>query len=386
MLHALEFHSSQAWYLTLLLPLAAIGVFWVQRRYTGSFRYGNTLALRQVHGDWMGWLWWLPGLVRLAALGALVVAIARPQKPNLKVVTTEGVDVVIALDMSASMNAVDRSQGEIERIQMATGDDPKNRFDVARELLLEFIDSRKESGDRVGLILFGAGAYLKYPLTTDYRRAKHDIRDLVLDDGRRRAGDMEHCLNDCTISGAMTTIGDALKRAFLRLRDSKSKDRSLIIITDGDDRGSKMDPKYVADYIKEWNEKTDPRTGQPNRPIRVYTFLVGGGEQTYMPDVDPFSNRPKRTHSGLSIYRPVTGQFPANPELLAEIAGLTGGKAFRSYDEDDFREHFEDLEKTVYERTITNYPEERFMWWAAMAFFLLIGEAGLRLTVLRKFP
>ncbi|MFT7624332.1 MAG: Ca-activated chloride channel family protein, partial [Myxococcota bacterium] len=258
-----DFASGWAFYLFLLLPIAAWGVFWRSRRHVGSFTFGNTLALREVRGNWLGSIWWLPGALRLGALTLLVIALARPQKPNRRVVTTEGVDVVIALDMSASMNAVDKSRDEIEDIQVRKAEDPANRFELAQELLVNFIKGRAENGDRVGLILFGMGAYLKYPLTTDYRRAIRDIRSLKLDDGRRNSDDMEACLNDCTISGAMTTIGDALRRGFLRLRDSKARDRSIILITDGDDRGSKMGPKYVAEYIRDWGRQVNAETGKP---------------------------------------------------------------------------------------------------------------------------
>ncbi len=381
-----DYHSEWAWFLLLLLPIAAFGVFWLQRRRAGAFTFGNTLAVSRVKGDWLGSLWWVPGMLRLAVMALVVMALARPQKPNRRVVTTKGVDVVIALDMSASMNAVDKSRDEIDRIQRGEGRDPKNRFDVARELLIAFIKQRAENGDRVGLIIFGMGAYLKYPLTTDYRRAIADIRALRLDDGRRNTDDMEACLNDCTISGAMTTIGDALKRGFLRLRDSKARDRSIIVITDGDDRGSKMGPKYVAEYIRDWGRQVDPKTSKQNRPMPIYTFLVGGGDDTYMPESAPFSNQLRKTNRGLMIYRPVTGQFPANAELLAEIANLTDGKAFHSYDEEEFRAAFADLEETVYKRTVSNFPDERFMrilWWALG---LLLLEVLLRLTVLRKFP
>ena len=160
----------------------------------------------------------------------------------------------------------------------------------------------------------------------------------------------------------------------------------IIVITDGDDRGSKMGPKYVAEYIRDWGRQIDPDTKKQNRPMRIYTFLVGGGDDTYMPDTQPFSANLRKTNRGLTMYRPVTGQFPANAELLAEIANLTDGKAFHSYDEEEFREAFADLEKTVYKRTVSNFPEERFMgivWWALM---LLLLEVLLRLTVLRKFP
>ena len=289
------FASHWAWYFLLLLFPAAWGALWWQQRQAGAMLYGNTLALRQAPTNWISRLWWLPGILRIASIAVLIVAIARPQEPNRKVITTQGVDIVVCLDMSASMNAVDMSGSQINAIQ-AEGLNPNNRFDTAREILIDFIKNRAESGDRVGLILFGGGAYLKFPLTNDYRRAIQDIKQLKLDDGRRTGNDVNACLNDCTISGAATTIGDALKRGFLRLRDTKGGDRSIILITDGDDRGSKTAPKEVARFIADWAAEEDPETGRKvHKPMPVYTFLVGGGEETWMPTVDPFNHRRART-------------------------------------------------------------------------------------------
>ena len=252
-------HSSWAWYLLLALPLSIWGQFWLQRSRVGTLLFGNTLALRKLKPGIVSRIWWLPGVLRTLALVCLVVAISRPQKPNLRVISTEGVDVMIALDMSGSMNAVDQSQSEIAAYQANTGENPKHRFDVARELLIEFIKKRAEGGDRVGLIVFGRGAYLKSPLTNDYRRLIRTIRDLELDDGRRRTEE-DVCLNRCTISGSGTALGDALRRGFLRLRDSKSSDRSMILITDGDDVGSKFPPLQVSQYMSEWAGQIDPAT------------------------------------------------------------------------------------------------------------------------------
>ena len=380
-----DFVSRWAWPLLALLLPAAWGLFWLQRKRAAAFTFGNTMALRQVESDVLGKLWWLPGLLRLACIGLLVVALARPQKPNRTVVTTEGVDVVVALDLSASMNAVDMTRSEIDAHQ-AAGHEPPNRFEVARELLIDFVKNRAENGDRVGLIIFGYGAYLKFPLTTDYARIIEDIKSLKLDDGRRQSEDLEGCLNDCTISGAQTNIGDALKRAFLRLRDSQAKDRSIILITDGADKGSKMAPRYVAEYIRDWSHEVDPQTKEPHRPIPVYTFLIGGSEDTYMPEIHPLTNQYARNLNGLLHYRPAAGQFEIDPKILVDIAQMTGGQSYQGYDEKAFREQFKALEKSIYKRTVTNFPEERFMPLATWAFGLLLCELFLRLTIWRKFP
>jgi Ca-activated chloride channel family protein len=380
-----EFHSEWGFYFWFLVFPALWGLFYWQRNVTGTLTYGNTLCLRQLGTSFVGRLWWLPGALRIAVIVLLGAAIARPQKPDYRVVTTEGVDVVICLDVSASMNAVDVTAAAIQDAHRA-GREPKNRFQVARELLIEFIRSRAESGDRVSLVIFGMGAYLKFPLTTDYRRAIRHIKEIRLDDGRRNSDDLEACMNDCTISGAQTTIGDALQRAFLRVRDSQARDRSIILITDGEDKGSKIGPKYIAEYIRDFGRQVNPETSVSNRPIPIYTFLIGGGNQTWMPEVNRMSNQVIRTLGGRKRYRHATGQFTVNGELLQEIAAITGGEAFRSYDENKFREHFQSLEKTVYKRTVSNFPEERFAGLVWLALILLLGEILLRLTVLRKFP
>ena len=381
-----DIHSTWAWYLLLAIPLSIWGQFWFQRSRVGTLVFGNTLALRQLKPGIVTRIWWLPGVLRTLALVALVGAISRPQKPNLRVVSTEGVDVMIALDMSGSMNAVDQTQGEIAAYQAETGKNPKNRFNVASELLIDFIKKRAESGDRVGLIVFGRGAYLKSPLTTDYRRLIRTIQDLTLDDGRRRSED-DICLNRCTISGSGTALGDALRRGFLRLRDSKGKDRSIILITDGDDVGSKFPPLQVSEYMADWAKQLDPETQEERRPMPVYTFLVGDGEDASLPSVNRFTLDYVRAGNGLFMYdRVPRGQFKTNPKLLDTIAKQTGGTAFQSYDEEAFREQFEKLEKTVFERTITNFPEEKFMLLAWLAFIFLLLEFFLRTTLLRKFP
>ncbi len=383
---AWDYTAKWAFGLLVLVLGAAWGHFYWQRQRAGSLVFGNTLAVRQVATDAIGRLWWLPGALRLVGMVALVLAVSRPQKPNLRVVTTQGVDIVICFDVSASMNAVDKSSEEIDAA-WREGKAPANRFELARELLTEFIKSRAKGGDRVSLVLFGDGAYLKFPLTTDYRRAIQDIQDLVVDDGRRDPEHPEGCINDCTVSGAKTTIGDALQRAFLRLRDSPARDRSIILVTDGEDKGSKMAPKYVADYIRDWGKQIDPKTKEPRRPIPIYTFLVGGGGSTFMPEMNPF--RPTefvRNQLGFIHLRPVGNQVPVNPELLQYIAEGSGGKSFLSYDEKSFREHFSKLEETIYKRTVNNFPEERFMPFAWMALGCLVLEALLRLSVFRKFP
>jgi Ca-activated chloride channel family protein len=380
-----------AWYLLLLLIPAAIGLFWLQHRRSGSLIFGNTLALRQIPGDFVTSGWWVPAVLRLGVMVFIIGALARPQEANPTIIQGKGVDVVICLDMSGSMNAVDKSLEDFEKDQ-ALEVEPKNRFEIARELLIEFVKNRAKNGDRVGLVIFGTHAYLMFPPTTDYRHAIREIRRLKLDDSRRTPGGrIEDCINDCTISGAKTTIGDALARAFLRLRKATGKDRSIILITDGDDNGSKIAPKEVASFIAKWGQQTDPDTKKSNRPMPVYTFLIGhdasqgsGEGRTWIPE---------RSRSGRIVsYRPASGRFPTNPDLLAAVAqitsppGRTAVTSYTSYVENEFRDNFKHLEKSVYERKIQNYPTELYMPWVLWALAFLFAEGFLRLTILRTYP
>ncbi len=360
---SLTFHDP--WFLLGLLLLPAVGyMVWRGRRNVGTFKYANFALIDDVRVRIYQRLVWLLPLLRWVALGLLVLAMARPQVPDREVLSGEGVDVVIALDMSASMNAVDLTEPQLTEI-LDQGEQPQNRFEIARDILSTFVQNRSE--DRLGLVIFGEEAFLKFPLTLDYSRILSLLGGLVLDSGERDRN-TGRCNNGCTIEGSGTVIGDALGRSFQRLKGSKAKSRVIVLITDGTNEGGRLQPDTILDYISNQPEE---------EKVQVFTFLVGNDEQSYVPRTDPFGRR---------TYQRPQRAFPTNPELLKTIAAKTGGQFFESYDEASFREHFEILERTAFETQVTTQYRDVFAWFAWLAFGLLLLEFTLRLTVLRKFP
>ncbi|MGM0574198.1 MAG: VWA domain-containing protein [Myxococcota bacterium] len=360
----LWFETPWAFLGLLLVPL----LIWRagRRARFGRVPAPNARAFDAVNKGIVARLWWLPDALRIAAVAVLVVAVARPQTEDRQVLTGDGVDIMVALDMSASMNAVDLSEEELER-SLAAGEEPGNRFEIATETLKEFIASRKQ--DRIGLVIFGPRAWLKYPLTLDYGRLISTLDELILDAGFQDR-DTGKCINDCTISGAGTAIGDALGRAFNRLRRSESDSRIVVLITDGKQEGGSLDPLAIARHIR--NLPRDER-------VRIYTFLVGSEDQTWVPAID-FRGRPRTDTRGLPVYQRPSQPFPTDPELLRRIAEMTGGKFYESYDEEKFQEDVADLERTVFSSRVHVTRSDVF-WPLALAALLLIAlEWFLRFT------
>jgi Ca-activated chloride channel family protein len=357
------------WYLLLLLFIPVIELIrWRRRRYAATMRYSSTQALLDPRGRFFAKLAELPDVLRLIALCLFLIALARPQTADTEVLTGEGIDIVVALDMSQSMNAVDLARSELEEI-LAQDKTPKNRFEIAREILQEFITSRRE--DRLGLVIFGQNAFVKFPLTLDYGLILKLISpdSLILDNGEvdRRTG---RCSNGCTISGSGTVIGDAIGRSYQRLRNSPAKSKVIVLVTDGNNEGGTLQPDDIVEYI----------ANQPDADqIRIYTFLVGNNAETY---------RPVRVRSQWgeeTKYDQIKG-FPTNPELLQEIALKSGGEFYQAFDEESFRTHFADLTKTVFETQTQNKHKDIFVGYVLMGLFLLIADLLLRFTILRKFP
>ena len=367
------FTFEHPWYLVGLLPLLALA--WTRlRAMPATVRVSSLRQFAVGDRSLRSRLWWLPDATRLLAVGALVVAMARPQQVDREFISGDGIDIMIALDMSGSMNAVDASDRQIKQIQSA-GREPLNRFGTARQILKQFIRGRKT--DRVGLVIFGAEAYLRFPPTLDYQRMLNALDALILDNGRRVSNQDNTCPNQCTIQGSGTAIGDALNRAYMRLEKSKSKSKMIILITDGRQEGGSMEaltvPKYIASLPK-------------SERVRIYTFQVGSGRDSRLPAIDPLRGTMLRDRRGRLQYQRPQRPFPTDPELLQEIANLTGGEFYRSYDPAKFAKDFKDLEKTTFKVKVHTSRKEMFFPWLLFGMVLLGIEQLLRLTWLRRFP
>jgi len=314
----------------------------------------------------------LPRIARVLALTLIVVALARPQSTDNRLVSGEGIDIMFALDMSGSMNAVDLAEEGIYAYHNQ-GQEPPNRFELARDILIRFVKARRE--DRIGLSIFGKDAYLKFPLTLDYDRILANLEGLVLDDGRR--GDTTQCQNECTIDGGGTAIGDALARCYRRLRKSSGKSRVIVLITDGKNEGGSVNPDTLADELARLPD---------GERVRVFTLLVGDPSLTKLPVTDRFSQEFARDDRGNLIYRAPDRSFDTDESLLQRVAERTGGTFWRTPDEKTFRAAFGDLERTLFEREVTVRHRELFLFPLLLAIGMLVLEMLLQILVLRRVP
>lgn len=332
----LTFHNPEAFWLLLLVPALALWS-WRRRRARPTLRFSAAHVFAARSGGIRPYLLGLLPLLRLAALTAAVVALARPQIEDARTrdLSVEGIDIVIALDLSSSMEAGDFK--------------PHNRLYVAKDTLGQFIDGRKN--DRIGLVVFAGAAYTQAPLTLDYAVLKEIVSQLktrVLEDG--------------------TAIGDAIATSLNRLRGSNAKSRVVVLITDGDNNAGQISPLDAAKMAKALK-------------IPVYTILVGkGGKVPFPAGKDLFGN---------TVWREM--EIAVDPTLLQQIAKLTGGEYYRATDAEELRsglQHVLDsLEKSklIEGGAAANYTEG-FAPFLAFAFLLAAAELLLRATWLKVFP
>ena len=276
-------------------------------------------------------------LLRLVTLGLLIFAIARPQAGTAESqIRREGVDVVLAVDISGSMLAED----------FKLDDERTNRLEAVKTVVHDFVAARPT--DRIGLVLFAARAYTQCPLTLDHGW-------LLTNLDRAEIGMIEDG----------TAIGSGLASATNRLRASKAKSRFVILLTDGVNNAGRVTPQTAADAAKALG-------------IRVYTIGAGTRGMAPYPAQDMFGNK---------VYRPV--QVDIDEDTLTKIAETTGGRYFRATDTDSLREIYAEIdrsEKTVFEAPQFYDYRELYVWLLLPALGLLLAEMTLGETVLRKLP
>jgi Ca-activated chloride channel family protein len=286
--------------------------------------------------------------LRLLTVSLCIVALAGPRFANDHTETqASGVDIMLALDLSWSMMALDMS-GPRERV---------SRYDIASGVLEDFI--RKRPSDRMGLIVFSAVPYLASPLTLN-----HDwlIENL-------------HRLHVGLIRDLGTAIGDACAASAKRLKSLKdSKSRIIILLTDGDNNKGEIDPVPAAQLAAALGEK-------------VYTIGIGIEEPCQMPLFDPATGKLKLDPNGDVI--PALTLQPANYEVLDRMATLSNAKFYRAINRRQLQSIYDDidrLEKTeVKLRQFTTY-RPLFQWPLFAAFGLLALETVLANTRFRRVP
>lgn len=270
-------------------------------------------------------------ILRALSVGFLIIALARPQNTNSwQKDSIEGIDIMLAMDVSGSMQAMDFKP---------------NRLEAAKDVAISFINNRPN--DNIGMVTFAGESFTQCPLTTDHTVLLNMVQDLqmgVLDDG--------------------TAIGMGLATAVNRLKDSKAKSRVVILLTDGSNNMGDITPRMAADIARTFG-------------IRVYTVGVGTRGEA------PF---PIQTEFGVRIQNvPVDIDEPT----LDGIAEVSGGKYFRAVDNETLNEIYKEIDKLEKTRLMTKSfkaYEEKYFVYALIAFLLLLTEFLLRNTLLRSNP
>jgi len=335
----MTFRFESPWLLALLilpLILAILPLITQRRNRPASLRYADIRFAVQAGRSWRVLAQPILPIVRLLVMSLIILAAARPQLGQAQeVIKGEGVNIVLALDISGSMASLDF--------------EPQNRLVAAKKVIADFVEER--SYDRVGLVVFAANAFNQSPPTIDHPvllRLLEQVQlasDLKIQDG--------------------TAIGLGLANAANMLKDSQVDSRVLILLTDGVNNAGQIDPMTAAEAAKSLD-------------IKVYTIGMGKTGQVPMPAHNIFGQP-------TVIYQ----ESVIDEETLQEIADVTGGLYFRAEDLTDLQQVYDEineLEKTEIEVTTYSTYQELALWLMTPALFLLLIELLLRKTVLRKIP
>jgi len=327
------------WALSLLIfvPLLAYLVSRFEIRMHGSFRFSNKDLIDGLKPSLRVRLNHRIVYLRALCLVLLVLAMARPQSAIEKTrVYIEGIDIVLAVDTSTSMQAMDF---EIKGRRV-------NRLEVVMDVVEEFIEKRPN--DRIGMVAFAGNAYTVCPLTLDHNWLEKNLERVKI--GMIKDG---------------TAIGSAISASLNRLKDTESKEKIIILLTDGRNNAGRISPMIAAEAAHALG-------------VRIYTIGAGTKGMAPFPVKDMF---------GKTVLRPV--EIEIDEKLLREIADATGGMYFRATDTKSLGKIYDkidELEKTPMEETGYNIYKELFGFLLIPGLILLLLEMILSNTVLRRVP
>ncbi|MGO3706313.1 MAG: vWA domain-containing protein [Mesonia hippocampi] len=327
------FEHPQWFWLFLLLPLLILWYFFKRKKQRAAVYISSTKGFRTAQGV-LPKLQPLLFLLKLIALSLLIIAMARPRTVDVSTRTKnmQGIDIVMAIDVSASMLARDLKP---------------DRLSSLKEVASDFIKGRPN--DRIGLVVYSGESYTKTPITSDKTIVQSALADIKYSE----------------ILEGGTAIGVGLASSVNRLKDSKAKSKVIILLTDGVNNSGVIDPKIAAELAVEYN-------------IKVYTIGIGTNGYALTP-VAVYPN-------GKFRYARVKTEI--DEKLLQQIASVTKGKYFRATDNDGLQKIYDEinkLEKTdIEEFKYYNY-DEKYRPLVILALLLLILEVLLRNTIFRSF-
>jgi len=328
----ITFHNPGLLYLLLLL-IPVIGWYiWKQGSMQATIRFSSIKGFKKASKTYKYYLRHVPVALRSLVFALVIVALARPQSTNnWNNVTTEGIDIVLALDISGSMLAEDFKP---------------NRLEAAKSDAISFISGRPN--DRIGLVVFSGESFTQCPLTTDHAVLINLIKDVqsgMIEDG--------------------TAIGLGLANAVSRLKESQSKSKVVILLTDGVNNQGEIPPLTAAEIAKTFG-------------VRVYTIGIGSMGQAPYPVIDAF---------GRKRYQQMDVEI--DEDVLSQIAHMTDGKYFRATDNKRLEEVYKEidkLEKSKVEVKEYSNKTEKYLSWLVLGGLLLLVEIVLRNTILRNIP
>lgn len=320
------------WLSVLVVPMVAYYIYRLRQGGGATMRISTVDGVRRVPRSIKYYLRHLPIVLRSLSVVLIAVALARPQSAQHNSnSTTEGIDIVMSLDVSGSMLARDFTP---------------DRLGAAKEVASNFIMDRPN--DRIGLVVFAGESFTQCPLTTDKRSLLNllgSVKSGMIDDG--------------------TAIGNGLATAVNRLRESKAKSKVIILLTDGINNSGQIAPLTAAEIAQSYG-------------IRVYTVGVGTMGMAPYPVIDMW---------GHLSFQPMKVEI--DEKMLSQIAQMTGGKYFRATDNRRLKDVYDEinqLERSKVEvENFTRY-QERFTLFVVLALILLVGEFALRQTWLRRLP
>jgi Ca-activated chloride channel family protein len=328
MFNGIEFAHPVFLWLFIIISIMIAWYIWREQKLQGS------LSISAVKGFSFPQKGIVPRLrhagivLRSLAIAALIIALARPQSSlSWQNTTTEGIDIVIASDISGSMLAEDFQP---------------NRLEAGKNIAIDFIKNRPD--DRIGLVIFSGESFTQCPLTIDHDvliNLFKDVKNGMINDG--------------------TAIGMGLATAVNRLKDSEAKSKVVILLTDGSNNAGSISPITAAEIAKQFS-------------VRVYT--VGIGTKGYAP-------YPVQTPFGIQYQR-----IPVDVDegTLTKIADITGGKYFRATDNETLKhiyEQIDKLEKAKIDVTQYHKKTEMFLPFALIALFFLLSEFIIKNTLLK---
>ena len=328
MLENIEFANPRLLWLLLLVPLAIVWYILRHKKQEASLQFSDLKGFAQLPKTWKAYLRHLLFAMKMGALALLIVALARPQSSSTNSTSNiEGIDIVMAMDVSGSMLARDLKP---------------DRLTAAKRVASDFVNDRP--GDRMGLVIFSGESFTQVPLTTDHGVMLNMLAEMkngLLEDG--------------------TAIGDGLATAISRLKDSEAISKVVILLTDGMNNAGSVDPYTAAEIAKLYG-------------IRVYTIGVGSYGTAPFPVQTPFGTQIQQM------------KVDIDEKLLTTIANSTGGKYFRATSNqklDEVYQEIDKLERSKIEVTEFRRLHEEFYPLVAWALALLLLEFLMRKTIFR---